>query len=69
MLDNLKINKKTDMKTINPINPRRYKPLSGSLANAWTLSIIPDLTIKAPNKLSENTKICLLYTSDAADED
>ena len=57
MLDNLKINKKTDMKTINPINPRRYRPLSGSFANAWTLSIIPDLTINAPNKLSENTKI------------
>ena len=49
MLDNLKINKETDMKTINPMNPRRYRPLSGSFANAWTLSIIPDLTIKAPN--------------------
>ena len=57
MLDNLKINKKTDMKTINPINPRRYRPLSGSFANAWTLSIIPDLTINAPNKLSEKTRI------------
>jgi hypothetical protein len=34
MLDNLKINKKTDVKTINPINPRRYRPLSGSFANA-----------------------------------
>ena len=35
MLGNLKINKKTDTKTINPINPRRYRPLSGSFPNAY----------------------------------
>ena len=37
--------------------PSKYKPLVGSLANEWTLSIIPDLTIKAPNKLSVNARI------------
>ena len=40
-----------------PINERRYSPLSGSFANEWTLSIIPDLTMKAPNKLKEKTII------------
>ncbi len=37
--------------------PSKYKPLVGSFANEWTLSIIPDLTIKAPNKLSVNARI------------
>ena len=43
--------------TINPEKPKRYNPLSGSFANECTLSIIPDLTINAPNKLSEKTRI------------
>ena len=37
--------------------PSKYKPLVGSFANEWTLSIIPDLTMKAPNKLSVNARI------------
>ena len=42
---------------ITVINPSKYSPLSGSFANEWTLSIIPERTIKAPNKINEKTKI------------
>ena len=55
----LNLNEKSNKEIITrrPINAKRYNPLSGSFANEWTLSIIPDLTIKAPNKLKENTRI------------
>ena len=54
---NLKEKSNKEVITRIPINDNRYSPLSGSLANEWTLSIIPDLTIKAPNKLREKTRI------------
>ena len=44
---------------INPEKPKRYKPLSGSFANECTLSIMPDLTIKAPKRL--NAKIIYYF--------
>ena len=55
--DILKIKSDIEEIIINPINPKRYNPLSGSFAKECTLSIIPDLTINAPNKLKEKTKI------------
>ena len=57
MFDNLKINNDTEMKIISPIKAKRYKPLSGSFAKEWTLSIIPDLTMNAPKRLNEKTRI------------
>ena len=45
---------------INVIKPeklKRYNPLSGSFANECTLSIMPDLTINAPKRLSAKIKI------------
>ncbi len=42
---------------IKPEKIKRYKPLWGSFANEWTLSIIPDLTIKAPKRLKAKIKI------------
>ena len=41
----------------NPVKANKYNPLSGSFANECTLSIIPDLTIKAPKRLKEKTII------------
>ena len=39
------------------VNNNKYIPLVGSFANECILSIIPDLTINAPNRLIENTNI------------
>ena len=55
--ENLEINRLNDIKIMADINASKYKPLCGSLAKEWTLSMIPDLTINAPNKLKENTLI------------
>ena len=33
IFDNRKMNNEIEMKIINPMNARRYKPLSGSFAN------------------------------------
>ena len=46
-----------EIRVINPEKPNRYKPRCGSFANEWTLSIIPERTINAPNKLKANIKI------------
>jgi len=56
-IENLDENKVIDPIINIPINVNKYNPLSGSFAKEWTLSIIPDLTIKAPNKLKEKTII------------
>ena len=53
--ENLETNRLNDIKIMADINASKYKPLCGSLAKEWTLSIIPDLTIKAPKRLKENT--------------
>jgi hypothetical protein len=42
---------------MSPEKLKRYRPLFGSFANEWTLSMIPDLTINAPNKLKVKIKI------------
>ena len=42
---------------IRPEKIKRYNPLCGSFANEWTLSMIPDLTIKAPKRLRAKIKI------------
>ena len=52
---NLYENKIKDVKTNIPVKLNKYNPLSGSFAKEWTLSIIPDLTINAQNRLSEKT--------------
>ena len=57
IFENLITNNTNDVIMITVINPSKYSPLSGSFANEWTLSIIPERTIKAPNKLNEKTKI------------
>ena len=54
---NLYENRIRDEKTKIPVKLKRYNPLSGSFAKEWTLSMIPDLTINAPNRLSEKTMI------------
>ena len=54
---NFDVNNHSDEKRIIPINTSRYMPLCGSFANEWMLSIIPDLTMNAPNKLKEKTII------------
>ena len=46
-----------EIRVIKPEKPNRYKPRCGSFANEWTLSIIPERTINAPNKLKANIKI------------
>ena len=46
-----------EIRVINPEKPNRYKPRCGSFANEWTLSIIPERTINAPNRLKANIKI------------
>ena len=55
IFENLITNNTNDVIMIIVINPSKYSPLSGSFANEWTLSIIPERTIKAPNKLNEKT--------------
>ncbi len=56
-LSTLKINKENADKIIIDVNNNKYIPLVGSFANECILSIIPDLTINAPNRLIENTNI------------
>ena len=53
--ESLEINKLNEVKIITDIKANKYKPRWGSLAKEWTLSIIPDLTINAPNRLKEKT--------------
>ena len=47
----------SEIRVIKPEKPNRYMPRCGSFANEWTLSIIPERTINAPNKLKANIKI------------
>ena len=59
-------------RVIEPEKLKRYNPLSGSFANECTLSIIPDLTINAPNRLNAKMRIPknmvqVLRTSDFED--
>ena len=55
--DNLETNKLNDVAIITAMKANKYNPRWGSLAKEWTLSIIPDLTINAPNRLKEKTVI------------
>ena len=57
IMENLEIKRHNELNTITEINANKYSPLCGSLANEWTLSIIPDLTINAPKRLKEKTVI------------
>ena len=57
IIESLATNKDIELTIIIPIKASKYSPLSGSFANEWTLSIIPDLTINAPKRLKENTDI------------
>ena len=59
-------------RVIEPEKLKRYNPLSGSFANECTLSIIPDLTINAPNRLNAKIRmpknmVQVLRTSDFED--
>ena len=57
IIENLNIKRDKEIIKIIPININKYRPLSGSFAKEWTLSIIPDLTINAPKRLKEKTEI------------
>ena len=57
IIGNLITNKIMEVKIIVPINASKQRPLCGSFANECTLSIIPDLTMKAPKRLNEKTDI------------
>ena len=53
----LEANRPKDTNRITAIKASKYIPLWGSFAKECMLSIIPDLTINAPNKLKEKTII------------